>query len=72
MSSYSPLTLSTINVPSPLDVPPGCRLHPRCPLAQDICRSAEPPLTPLADGHASARHFAEEARAGWAGEKVVK
>jgi len=24
--------------PSPINVPPGCRLHPRCPYAMDICR----------------------------------
>jgi len=27
--------------------PPGCRFHPRCPYAMDVCRSREPPVTPL-------------------------
>jgi oligopeptide/dipeptide ABC transporter ATP-binding protein len=28
--------------PSPIDIPPGCRFHPRCPLAQDICLREDP------------------------------
>lgn len=31
--------------------PPGCRFHPRCPLAMDICRREVPALTTLAPGH---------------------
>jgi peptide/nickel transport system ATP-binding protein len=31
--------------------PPGCRFHPRCPLAMDICRLETPALTALAPGH---------------------
>jgi peptide/nickel transport system ATP-binding protein len=31
--------------------PPGCRFHPRCPLAMDICRREAPDLTTLSSGH---------------------
>jgi oligopeptide/dipeptide ABC transporter ATP-binding protein len=33
--------------PDPIDVPPGCRFHPRCPVATDVCRSTDPSLRPL-------------------------
>jgi peptide/nickel transport system ATP-binding protein len=31
--------------------PPGCRFHPRCPLAMDICRKEHPPMVEVAAGH---------------------
>jgi oligopeptide/dipeptide ABC transporter ATP-binding protein len=33
-------------VPDAADPPTGCRFHPRCPLAEDICRRVEPPMLP--------------------------
>ena len=31
--------------------PPGCRFHPRCPLAMDVCRKEHPPLVDIAAAH---------------------
>ena len=38
-------------VPSPIDPPPGCVFHPRCPLAVTACRAARPVLRELRPGH---------------------
>lgn len=45
-------------VPSPMKPPSGCTFHPRCPLAQDRCKSERPPLETRPDGSAVACHFA--------------
>ncbi|WP_199551372.1 ABC transporter ATP-binding protein [Streptomyces sp. N35] len=36
------------DVPDPADPPPGCRFHPRCPQAMDVCRVREPDFGPAA------------------------
>jgi oligopeptide transport system ATP-binding protein len=43
-------------VPSPIDVPPGCPFHPRCQLAQDICKRVPPPLYTFDAGHEASCH----------------
>ncbi|MGE0118296.1 MAG: ABC transporter ATP-binding protein [Dongiaceae bacterium] len=45
------------DIPSPLDIPGGCRFHPRCPKVQDICRRDDPPVTTIEPGHLAACHF---------------
>jgi oligopeptide/dipeptide ABC transporter ATP-binding protein len=40
--------------PSPYDVPAGCRFHPRCPLASEICIQNDPPLLTIGPAHSSA------------------
>ncbi len=45
-------------VPDPLDFPPGCKFHPRCPHAFDRCSREEPELRPVGPGgHIAACHL---------------
>ena len=50
--------------PAPVNIPSGCRFHPRCPLATEECQRDEPPLAAVDGGteHRSACHYHEEAR----------
>jgi oligopeptide transport system ATP-binding protein len=48
------------DVPSPINPPSGCRFHPRCYLARDICKEQEPAFEEKTPGHFSACHFAHE------------
>jgi len=48
----------TDDLPSPLAIPSGCRFHPRCRYAAEICKKETPPLMERIPGHASACHFA--------------
>jgi oligopeptide/dipeptide ABC transporter ATP-binding protein len=52
------------DVPSPARPPSGCRFHPRCFMAQEICAREEPLLRELRPGHWSACHFAEQLESG--------
>ena len=45
------------DIPSPINLPKGCRFHPRCPQAFDRCRAEEPPLREVEPGHLSACHL---------------
>ena len=54
----------TGDVPSPIDPPPGCRFHPRCPKARELCSAEEPPREAKAGGgeeQTVACHFPVEA-----------
>ena len=44
-------------VPSPINPPPGCRFHPRCPYATDICRKEFPELLDIGGKHQVACHL---------------
>ena len=49
-------------VPNPLDPPKGCAFHPRCPFANDRCKSERPELKTTANGGVAACHAVEEGR----------
>jgi oligopeptide/dipeptide ABC transporter ATP-binding protein len=48
--------------PDLIDPPPGCRFHPRCPYAQEICSKEVPSFDELEGGRFVACHFAEQLR----------
>lgn len=52
------------DVPSPVNPPSGCRFHPRCPIARDVCRQTSPEITDR-QGHIVRCHAVEQ---GWIGE----
>jgi len=51
------------DVPSPINPPSGCRFHPRCPKAQELCQQQDPPLETKPDdpaSHKTACHYPVE------------
>jgi len=52
------------DVPSPLNPPSGCRFHPRCPVAIDVCSRVDPPLLDLGGGHLAACHLRQPGSSG--------
>jgi oligopeptide/dipeptide ABC transporter ATP-binding protein len=57
VDSRRELTVLEGNVPSPVDPPPGCRFHTRCPLAQDRCKQEQPEFRQVQPGRFVACHF---------------
>ncbi len=55
------LPLKSIEVPSLLQLPSGCRFHPRCPHARERCGRERPALRALRNGRVAC-HYAEEIR----------
>jgi len=49
--------------PNPINPPPGCRFHTRCPRATEVCRTIEPRLTEYASGHLAACHHPQNVSA---------
>jgi oligopeptide/dipeptide ABC transporter ATP-binding protein len=46
-------------IPSPTEIPAGCRFHTRCYMVEDICREVEPVMELKGSGHEVACHFAD-------------
>jgi oligopeptide/dipeptide ABC transporter ATP-binding protein len=53
-------TVDSAEAPNPIEVPPGCRFHPRCPYAIERCRVEVPALRLFPNGTTVACHRAEE------------
>lgn len=51
---------STGEIPSPVNVPPGCSFHQRCPYVMDICRQVDPVMVTFAPGHTVRCHLFEQ------------
>ncbi len=43
--------VSTGEIPSPVNLPPGCVFHPRCREAREVCRREEPGMREVEVGH---------------------
>lgn len=48
--------------PDPARPPAGCRFHPRCPIAREICRVEAPALREITPAHRVACHFSDRKR----------
>jgi peptide/nickel transport system ATP-binding protein len=60
------------DVPSPVNPPPACHFHTRCPWASEICSQDEPPLAEYESGQAAACHHPRNVDAGMvSGAKVA-
>jgi oligopeptide/dipeptide ABC transporter ATP-binding protein len=53
-------------IPSPVNVPPGCSFHLRCPYMMDICKKVDPEMISLTQAHVARCHLFTE------GEQPVK
>jgi peptide/nickel transport system ATP-binding protein len=51
---FADRTILVGETPDAAHIPPGCRFHPRCPVAFDRCRVEEPPLVDVREGHQAA------------------
>ncbi len=47
------------DMPSPINLPTGCRFHPRCVLKKQVCTETDPPMVEVAPGHTVMCHFAQ-------------
>ena len=55
---------STGEIPSPVNIPPGCSFHLRCPYVMDQCKQVDPDMIPREEGHFVRCHLCREDQAG--------
>lgn len=58
--------------PDLIDLPTGCKFHPRCPYATEKCSAQDPPLIDVAPGQAAACWHWERVAADWEAGKVYE
>jgi peptide/nickel transport system ATP-binding protein len=56
---YTPVPIKG-ELPSPIDLPSGCRFHPRCIYAHEVCKTDEPPMIEVSRDHRVECHFAKD------------
>lgn len=56
-ANNSEITLIKGDVPSPINIPSGCRFHTRCPYATDICKTVEPEMREIEKNHFVSCHL---------------
>jgi len=49
--------VSTGEIPSPVNVPPGCSFHTRCPYVMDVCKRVDPVMVETGAGHVARCHL---------------
>jgi len=52
--------VSTGEIPSPVNVPPGCSFHTRCPYVMEVCRQVDPVMVETGAGHVARCHLFEQ------------
>jgi len=60
--------IPTGEIPSPVNVPPGCSFHTRCPYVMDVCKQIDPVMVETGAGHVARCHLFEQPEPALAGE----
>jgi len=58
-------------IPSPVNVPPGCGFHPRCPVSRPICREVDPVMASVGSDHQVRCHLYDDVGAAGVGPEAA-